>query len=336
MKQIKEILKFISFPFLFGIGLFTFLFTRKTYNLVYVSFRYLFVLTNGRVNDFYSRLIVLFYKQKKKNAKGILGDLSENDIEKIVKSIELNGYYEFETKLDEDTLNTLHDFAKTTPTRCIDVNKKGVVYFKDKVTFDEDKPISPRYQFDTADVIQNKTVRKIIFDNTFQTIAANYLACNPILDIVTMWWSVPFQNKGTSQAAQMYHFDMDRFKFLKFFFYLSDVHTDNGPHCYIQGSHKGIHFNVRKDRRMEDKELENYYSTSKFKEFTGAKGTILAVDTRGLHKGKPLVMDNRLLFQIQFSNSLFGAPYESMKILDPSEKETEIMTTSSRTYQLMN
>lgn len=330
----KDLVKIIIFPFMFGIGFLSFLFTKKTNSIAYVSFRFLFVLTNGRINDFHSRLISLTKRKKKTSFGAILNLQNDQEINDICSSIEKNGYYQFDVKLTEEQINELELFGKQTPARYVDLNKKSTVYSSEKVVFNSEKINSPRFQFDSIDVVQNETVRSIIFDHGFVSIASSYLKCAPILDIVTMWWSKPANNLGKSQAAQMFHFDMDRFKFLKFFFYITDVHSDNGPHCYIEKSHKRLDSKVRKDRRLTDEELLAHYPKESFKEFVGKKGTILAVDTRGLHKGKPLVSGERLLFQIQFSNSLFGAEYEKMKINSPSKSENEMIHLHSRTYQL--
>jgi hypothetical protein len=40
---------------------------------------------------------------------------------------------------------------------------------------------------------------------------------------------------------------------------------------------------------------------------TGPRGTILAEDTRGLHKGKPVAKGDRLVLEFEFSSSMFGA-----------------------------
>lgn len=77
----------------------------------------------------------------------------------------------------------------------------------------------------------------MITDMNFFAIAQEYLACKPIHDLVLMWWSAPHSNKASSEAAQLYHFDMDHLKFLKFFIYLTDVDEHNGPHCYVRKSH---------------------------------------------------------------------------------------------------
>lgn len=332
----KNAIKFITFPFLFSFGLFAFLFTKKTATLAYAAFRYLFVLTNGRINDHLSGIIGVTKKGKVEAASGILGHLSKKEIEQISAKIVEDGFYEFDTTLGSDLVESITAFASETGTRYVDVDKKGICYSTEKVIFDRSNPISPRYQFDASDIMQNQAIRSLVFDPTLKSVATSYLNCNPILDTLAMWWSVPYGNKGTSQAAQMFHFDMDRFKFIKFFFYITDVHTNNGPHCYIQNSHKGLPKAIRKDGRMTDEELSKIYSADRIKEFTGKKGTILAVDTRGLHKGKPLTEDVRLLFQIQFSNSLFGAPFEKIQLSGISESSKKTIQENKRTYQLFS
>ena len=51
-----------------------------------------------------------------------------------------------------------------------------------------------------------------------------------------MWWSVAGNKQPDSAAAQLYHFDMDRIRWIKFFINLTDVTAENGPHCFIAGS----------------------------------------------------------------------------------------------------
>ena len=48
-------------------------------------------------------------------------------------------------------------------------------------------------------------------------------------------------------------------------------------------------------------------------EIGGPRGTIFAEDTRGLHKGKHLLTGDRLLFQLEFSNSLFWCHAEQAR-----------------------
>jgi hypothetical protein len=133
------------------------------------------------------------------------------------------------------------------------------------------------------------------------------------MDLIAMWWSAPFHGAAKSEAAQMYHFDLDRIKFLKFFFYITDVDSETGPHCYVRKSHKRLPPSLLKEGRLTDDEVEIGFGKENMMELGGKRGTIMAVDTRGLHKGKDLVMGKRLLFQIEFANSMFGQYYEPGK-----------------------
>ncbi len=313
----KIFIKKLFFPTVFFFGKRRFKKTKVTSFWPYAAFRFLFVASNGRVNDRESeKLAKQFPLQKVGGTSQFHSKYSEID---IISAVEQKGYFEMDCELNDTQIELLIQFANESPCKCLDVSKKGVHYLPEEIPFLKHETVSPRYQFSTSSVANNPTVQELFMDPFINSIAAGYLKCQPILDVITMWWSVPFNQKATDQAAQMYHFDMDRFKFIKFFFYLTDVHTDNGPHCYIEGSHKSLPNELLSDRRFSDEELKKFYPESAFKEFVGKKGTMLIVDTRGLHKGKPLVKDNRLLLQIQFSNSLFGAPFEPIIIKNPSD-----------------
>jgi hypothetical protein len=131
--------------------------------------------------------------------------------------------------------------------------------------------------------------------------------------VVAMWWSAAMASGPDKQAAQFWHFDMDRIKWLKFFIYLTDVDSDSGPHSFVEGSHRrgGIPDGLLQKgySRLTDMEVETQYQKNRFIEFAAPRGTILAEDTRGLHKGKHVFKGDRLMLQIQYSNSLFGGEY---------------------------
>ncbi|HEX4461815.1 MAG TPA: hypothetical protein VIA18_27735, partial [Polyangia bacterium] len=60
------------------------------------------------------------------------------------------------------------------------------------------------------------------------------------------------------------------------------------------------------DGRLPDEAIARGYGADRMRELTGPRGTIIAVDTSGFHKGKPLVAGHRLMFQLEFTNSFFG------------------------------
>jgi hypothetical protein len=179
--------------------------------------------------------------------------------------------------------------------------------------YDREHPEGVRYDFSAQDVIDNPDVQCVMADRSIIAVAQRYLRCKPILDVMSMWWHTAYSRIPDKEAAQFWHFDMDRIKWLKFFIYLTDVGPDNGPHSFVAGSHRtgGIPSALRLKgyARLTDQEVEACFSRDRFLEFTAPRGTIIAEDTRGLHKGKLVSNGDRLILQLQFSNSLFGGYY---------------------------
>jgi hypothetical protein len=105
---------------------------------------------------------------------------------------------------------------------------------------------------------------------------------------------------------------------------LTDVGPDDGPHSFIEGSHRsgGIPQSMlrRGYVRLSDEEVLGHYGAARQVEFSAPRGTVIVEDTRGLHKGKAVSGRSRLILQLQFSNSLFGASYPKAtltRVADP-------------------
>lgn len=86
--------------------------------------------------------------------------------------------------------------------------------------------------------------------------------------------------------------------------YLTNVNENNGPFEYILGSHKisTIYnsilvnkFNAHQNR-IEESQIEAFLKSNKQLEkkvFTASKGSVILVDTRGIHRGMPIKEGNR-------------------------------------------
>ncbi|MFN5754657.1 MAG: phytanoyl-CoA dioxygenase family protein, partial [Pseudanabaena sp.] len=271
----------------------------------------LYCLTNGYSNSFLALIVKLFHRAYDfPSSSGVLGKLSSTQINAITKLIRDNGYYVFDNLLSLEICQRLTNLAlshECTVRDSLDPNIKVSVY-------NSDNPIATTYWLKEEDLINNPDIQNLMTDMSILSIAQAYLEAPPVLDIVTMWWSTPISKKACSDSAQLYHFDMDRIKWLKFFIYLTDVNTDNGPHCYISGSHriggKPKELLKRGYARIPDEDMEKFYSKEDLIEVTGYRGTIIAGDTLCFHKGKPLTISERLILELEFTNSLFGAPYQ--------------------------
>lgn len=144
-------------------------------------------------------------------------------------------------------------------------------------------------------------------------IAARYLGTAPKLVGTALWWSYPEQADARSRnrAAQMFHFDLDDFKFIKFFFYLTDVDQTAGPHVVVRGTHRNKgHLRRGREvfavRRYEDEEIEDEYGRERIVAIAGPAGTGFIEDTLCIHKGAPPVQRERLVFQLQYALNDFG------------------------------
>lgn len=88
----------------------------------------------------------------------------------------------------------------------------------------------------------------------------------------------------------------------KVIIYLSDVTSSNGPFQYLEKSHRffeRIKFGSLRERRfpnLSDERLRRY----KLNECLGKAGTTLFVDTKGIHRGKPIVDGSRYALTIYF------------------------------------
>ncbi|MGO8755130.1 MAG: phytanoyl-CoA dioxygenase family protein [Gallionellaceae bacterium] len=297
-------------------GLVSYMLYKQTPVSAFYSMRALFCMTNGRSNDWLSRLIGIFKSPYRfSNTKGILGEMTDDKRSRIAATLRERGYYVFENRLPGELCDRLLQFATshTCKIRPMDGDKLGKPV---DAVYHRDAPRAVRYDFDTQDLLNNPDVQKVIADLSFAAVSQDYLGARPVLDVLSMWWHTSFSDKPDMAAAQYYHFDMDRPKWLKFFIYLTDVESTNGPHTFVAGSHRtgAIPPSLLEDRRLTDEEVERQYDRKDIIEFSAPRGTILAEDTRGLHKGKHVETGDRLLLQLQFSNSLFGMAYTKVTL----------------------
>jgi Phytanoyl-CoA dioxygenase (PhyH) len=298
-------------PVVLAVGLAVHHLTKRTPLLAAVSMRRLYVRTDGRLNDVAGRLSSAFHPPVPVDrTAGVLGDLDAWAIDAIARDIDQNGYHVFETKLDSGVCERIVEFARQTPATL----RPAPTGRPAESVYDPASPLAPRYDFSEDRIFELEELQELATDQTLMAVAQAYLNCRPINDLVAMWWSPPYGSTPSSEAAQLFHFDMDRFKFVKFFVYLTDVDQSHGPHVYVRSSHIRKPKAVRRDGRIPDEDIVRQYSQEGIVEITGERGTLLAVDTRGFHKGKAPESGDRLLFQVEYANSLFGVPYNRIAV----------------------
>ena len=229
------------------------------------------------------------------------------------------------------------DFALKTPARLRRMDHEPEDTPTRLALFDAANPQAVRYDYPTDALLLHPNVQALLADHSLLALAQSYLGSRPRADVLSMWWHTNYQTNPDSEAAQFYHFDMDRIKWFKVFIYLTDVGPHDGPHKFIEGSHRTG--NIPQSMlsqgyaRLTDEEVLAHYGDAREIEFVAPRGTVIIEDTRGLHKGKAVESESRLILQLQFSNSLFGANYAKSKITSANNKYLkEIMEKAPDVY----
>jgi hypothetical protein len=304
----------IPYTVLVAIGYCIYLVTGKTPAFSYQSMVKLFCLTQGRSNDWLSAWVGSLAKPYPFDRAGVpaVGVVQDEERKSALSALRDTGYYVFRRKIPGDMCDRLLQFALTQPSEVSPMDGQSAADKTNEI-YVRGKPRAVRYIFDPVDLLKSTDVQSLIADLSLAAVAQDYLGARPVIDVLTMWWLTDFAGRPDSQAAQFFHFDMDRPKWVKIFIYLTDVQPSTGPHSFVAGSHRtgGIpqHLLDKGYTRLADDEVRSAYPESSIREIVAPRGTILAEDTRGLHKGKHIVKGDRLMLQIQYSNCLFGGDY---------------------------
>lgn len=318
-----------QFVFFFR-GLLRYWFTRKNSPEAHLAMVHFFCKSGGAFNEWCLSWMKRFSRPLPLPSKsGILGDMSGDRGQYALQQLKEKGYVVFEQVLDQHTCDRLLSFAMRTPAVVRPMDGESIEEGAPRIAlFSADQPLAIRYDYAPADLLANRDVQALLADTSLLSLAQDYLGVRPRADILSMWWHTNFHDHADSQAAQMYHFDLDRLKWLKIFVYLTDVNPNDGPHSFIEGTH-ALHgipqkFLKRGYVRLSDEEVLAEFGEAREKTFSAPRGTIIVEDTRGLHKGNVASGNPRLMLQLQLSASLFGTV--SRKSSFPPEKIPELET----------
>ncbi len=264
--------------------------------------------SNGATTDMLAEIVRQFRRPLALDRRaGILGTMSDERLDWSVMSLRKDGFVLFDAKLSPEVCAELRRFAETTPAL---PDGEGGEHISPAI-YNRNSPLSRRYQFSERDVLTSVTAQRLMADESLLAFAQAYFGAAPLFDFAAMWWSSTFSEQPGHQAAQLFHFDFDRLKWVKLFFYLTDVTDDRGPHCFVRGSHRrGLPgagpLLARGYARLSDDEVIAAFGRDKIASITGSAGTVIAVDTRGFHKGLVPIAGDRLILQFQYSISEFG------------------------------
>jgi len=293
--------------------------TQKSYSLLIE----LFCLTGGLSNTLINNLL------KKKN--NFPFDISGK--KDLIEKLNNNGYIFKEKFFDKNIIDNINN-------KLLKLNGKydgDLIKCSISEQLNISNPKATIFRYDQNDLINIPEIQNILTDKYILTIAEGYFKSLPIIDTFSAWWSFKIKDDFVdNKAAQSWHFDMDRTKWLKIFIHLQDVREDSGPHSFVSGTHKnyGIDKIILKQgyKRIENEIVNCLYSKNKIVKFLGNKGSMLIEDTRGIHKGEPIRNGSRLLLQLQYSTAIFGSNINKIKF--PKIKTEQFLNLQKLNYRI--
>lgn len=143
-------------------------------------------------------------------------------------------------------------------------------------------------------------------DSLLHAVAMEYLGHKARVISTRLWWSFPATviDVGSEPVAprEMLHFDLDDWRMLKYFFYITPVDTGAGPHLFLRGTH--IHhvlkhqLSITVGRPMD--EVLATYGADRLSQIHGDAGSGFAEDPYGYHAGSLARTAPRLMLEIGF------------------------------------
>tara|TARA_B100000446_G_scaffold137525_1_gene129918 strand:- start:19836 stop:20696 length:861 start_codon:yes stop_codon:yes gene_type:complete len=179
-------------------------------------------------------------------------------------------------------------------------------YDREQKLFKADKP--PAYARTGAyldkDIVNCPHVLDIANSANVLSVVGRVLGCKPTISNITIWNSYPNEDK-TAQHSENFHRDVDDFDFVKLFIYLTNVTDEEGPHVFVDYSHKDESF--LDIQRYADEEIESHYGKDKIRVIPGSAGDAFLENTYGLHKGTVPQKGMRTLLQVEYTLLSIGA-----------------------------
>jgi hypothetical protein len=309
IRRLSETMRGIRAWVLLLTGLAVHAITGKTPKVSHLALVDVFIRTGGVVNDILSSIIAKFSPPYSlPAADGALGRLDSQALADIQRDLDRDGYRVFEGCLPAEMCDKLLNASLNA--ECLILGDEFVAAEPGKGRYDRHNPRGPKYLLTRDDTTDIEEVQKLLSDPSLIAVAQNYLHSKPIFSGISFWWSPPVKAAPDDNAAQQFHWDMERIRWLRFFIYLTDVTPGTGPHCFVSGSHRsnGIPPDMLSAGyvRHSDDSIIQRYGPDAYREFTGVRGTIIAEDSRGFHKGKMPVDGDRLILAFELSNTTFG------------------------------
>jgi hypothetical protein len=201
-----------------------------------------------------------------------------------VNDVENNGYAVIKNFIDIDILKIVKDSFDA-------IKQKGQLQYNDNYTEQVGHPL-----------LTCPGVTDVAFNDEVIKLAKTFFGCMPVINNAQLRKSkattLHENNLSGNGQTTRWHCDKDSPRFLKFFFYLTDVEIENGPFTYVKGSHKEKFDNWKSKYRWSDEEILSKFGEDRIISLCANVGDLIIANTNGFHKGKKVESGERILLTI--------------------------------------
>ncbi len=113
------------------------------------------------------------------------------------------------------------------------------------------------------------------------------------LNYIDLWHNLPISDDESSISSERWHRDHEDLRLIKLFLYISGVCLEDGPFCYLRGTHRTGEYGsvlpsnpgMSADQYSSETEIWRQIPLDRQVMGTGKPGTICLCDATGFHRG---------------------------------------------------
>jgi len=241
----------------------------------------------------------------------VLGDtlFQGIDLSKALERLEADGLAP-NFALPKPVVDEVQDFTRRTP--CFGNFDRKLVFYPDEHATAEARFARPLLTGHYFEIIERcEAVTRIRRDPALQAVANAYLGPRAKFAATRLWWSFPTRPRESDlhlASQDRFHFDLDDWQTLKFFFYLTPVDQAAGPHVFVRGSHRERAWRHQLTLLVGHPiaDVITTYGAHNLQVITGDSGFGFAEDPFGFHMGTSPRGAPRLMLEIAFGVSAFS------------------------------
>jgi hypothetical protein len=142
-------------------------------------------------------------------------------------------------------------------------------------------------------VEESPVVQDLLGDEVLLEIASRYLRGDPHLVEARFWWSLGAPAARPADdlvrfGQERFHYDLDDWRCVNFFFYLTDVDEESGPHTVVRSSHRRrrLRDQLSPFKGTTEAALRRFYGDDAIVEIVGMAGSGFVSDPFAFHMGR--------------------------------------------------